>query len=68
MSKRGGRVPGIASEPKDVAWVRAVRCVGCGGEGLHIELSLVEDDRHGWPVTQPCPWCGRLGMIKEVAS
>ena len=53
---------------KGMAWVTPVKCVGCGEKWLDCELSLVPDDRHGWPVTQPCPKCGRLGMMKEVAS
>jgi len=68
MSKRRGRVPGSVRPPKDRVWVTPLRCVGCGELWTHIELSLVEDEPHGWPLTQPCPKCGRLGMMKEEAS
>jgi len=68
MGKRAGRVPRTASQPKDRVWVTAMECVGCGESWMHVELSLVEDEPYGWPLAEPCPKCGRLGMMRKVAS
>jgi len=45
-----------------------MECVGCGESWMHVELSLVEDEPYGWPIAEPCPKCGRLGMMRKVAS